>query len=133
MISRSDLEWRFERIDQLLDTIQRSEDHLDRLLYSTPPRDTVPISVVPLPPLSKVETSAPISERSEAELADDVALRIKQARHEQGWRQKDLAAATGIARPNIARLESGRRMPKISTLHKISQALGIPVETLLGR
>ena len=39
---------------------------------------------------------------------------------------------TGIARPNIARLESGRRMPKLTTLHKLGQALGIPVEELLG-
>ena len=126
MMSRAALEMRFERIDLLLETISSCETHLDPLLLVRETAEDIPVSV--MPPPSSESTAA----RSESELADEVAARIRQARTQRGWRQKDLAEATGIARPNIARLESGRRMPKVSTLHKISGALGIPVETLLG-
>lgn len=126
MMPRDQLEARFERIDQLLDTISSCEAYLDPLLITKESSSEIPISVVPTP------LSSSLTERTESELAVEVATRIKRARMQRGWRQKDLADATGIARPNIARLESGHRMPKISTLHKISGALGISVEMLLG-
>ncbi len=127
-MSRPDLAARFDQIDRLLETIFSCESSLDSLLLVKGTDSEIPISVIPLP---EKPSSTPVKKRSEVELAYDVSSRIKRERARRGWRQKDLAEATGIARPNIARLESGRRMPKISTLHKIGQALGIPVEELL--
>jgi ribosome-binding protein aMBF1 (putative translation factor) len=123
------LEERFEGLDALLDSIAACEADLDPLLL--PPEDET-VSVLSAVATASAVSAPPELDRSAADLADGVAVRIKLERQKRGWRQKDLAAVTGIARPNIARLESGRRMPKLTTLHKLGQALGIPVEELLG-
>ena len=125
MISPSQLQGRFKRIEGLLDAIDGAEAELDVLLGVS---KTPSLISVPPPPPPKPQKTVP---RSEGELAKLLAERIASERRARGWRQQDLADATGIARPNIARLESGRRMPKISTLHRIAQALSIPVEELM--
>ena len=124
MISPSQWKERFERIDGLLRAIDGAEAELDRLLACA---DRPSMVSIPPPPPKPGQTVL----RSERELAKLLADKIASERRAHGWRQQDLADATGIARPNIARLESGRRMPKISTLHRIAQALSIPVEELM--
>lgn len=47
------------------------------------------------------------------------------ARAERGWTQADLARAIGVQQPAVARLESGDRDPKLSTMVAVCQALGI--------
>jgi ribosome-binding protein aMBF1 (putative translation factor) len=130
LTSRRELDTHFDRIDRILDTIRTCEALLDELMLSEEEREAVECVAV-IPPYPAVSVSMALN-RPEAALATDVATRIKAERKRKGWRQRDLSEATGIARPNIARLESGRRMPKITTLHKISKALGISVETLIG-
>jgi DNA-binding XRE family transcriptional regulator len=125
VISPTQLQDRFEKIEGLLDTISATEAELDALLGAA---GTPSLVTIPPPPSPK---SGKISPRSEEELAAFLAGRITAKRRARGWRQQDLADATGIARPNIARLESGRRMPKVSTLHRIAQALEIAVEELM--
>lgn len=53
-----------------------------------------------------------------------IATVIK-ARAERGWTQADLARAVGVQQPAIAKLESGDRDPKLSTMVAVCQALGI--------
>ncbi len=65
-------------------------------------------------------------------LAHSVAQQVKLARSRKGWRQEDLARLTGIARPNIARLEAGRFLPKLATLSIVADALGIELKTLIS-
>ena len=125
---RHTLDTHFAKVDEMLETIRACEAVLDALLLTPDdPANFVSVSVMP-PPSPVPPSPAP----SEIVLEEAVADRIRNARKAKGWRQKDLAEATGIARPNIARLESGRRMPKITTLHRIGQALGVSVEALLG-
>ena len=70
-------------------------------------------------------------EDPDATLAWVVAERVRKYRVESGWRQEDLADRTGIARPNIARLERGRHLPTLSTLRRIAEALGVSLPGLL--
>ena len=52
------------------------------------------------------------------------------ARHHRGWTQRDLAAASGVAQPVIARFECGDSDPKITTLNKLAAALGFEYRLL---
>lgn len=54
-------------------------------------------------------------------------LPIVQARRARGWTQRDLAAASGVQQPVIARLEAGDTDPKLSTLTKLLHALGLRI------
>jgi transcriptional regulator with XRE-family HTH domain len=54
-----------------------------------------------------------------ATIADQVSAR----RRELGLSQLDLAALTGTTQSAIARLESGKRPPRIDTLLRIASAL----------
>ena len=50
--------------------------------------------------------------------------RIRMLREEKGISQRQLAALTGIKQPAIARLESGRSVPNITTMNKLLAPLG---------
>lgn len=75
-------------------------------------------------PLAEAHDTVPV-------LEGVVPSRIKELRQMRGLRQADLAARTGIARPNIARLESRGRLPSLATLIRIAAALGVTVDDLL--
>ena len=49
-------------------------------------------------------------------------------RHRQGMTQQDLSDLTGILPPNLARLESGTRVPTLVVLEKYASALGMHIE-----
>lgn len=60
-----------------------------------------------------------------------IGQKVRAARERKGWRQEDLAQETGIARPNIARLEKGGQIPKVTTLRRVAAALGLELAVLL--
>lgn len=62
----------------------------------------------------------------------DVAMRIKHLRKKRGMSQAALAAAAGISRTYLARLETSRQDPTLSTLEKIAKALKVKTGKLLG-
>ena len=53
-----------------------------------------------------------------------IGARIAELRKAKGMTQKDLAEATGLIQPNIARIENGRYSTSLDTLAKIAEALG---------
>lgn len=53
-----------------------------------------------------------------------IGCRIQELRFEAGMTQKDLADATGLLQPNIARIETGRYGITIDLLSRIAEALG---------
>lgn len=61
-----------------------------------------------------------------------VGERIRAARKKAGLTQKELGEQCGIAEPTIRRYELGKLNPKIETLRKIAEPLGIPVYQLYG-
>ena len=60
-----------------------------------------------------------------------LAMRLKALRKERGWKQPDLAKKSGLSPGYIARLETGRHDPKLSTLVKLAKALDVSVSKLL--
>jgi transcriptional regulator with XRE-family HTH domain len=61
-----------------------------------------------------------------------LAVKLKALRKERGWTQPDLAKKAALSPGYIARLETGRHDPKLSTLVKLAKALGVSVMELLG-
>ena len=61
----------------------------------------------------------------------NIAMRIKILRERQKISQEELAARSGISRGYLARLETGRHDPTITTLEKLAKALKVPVGKLL--
>jgi transcriptional regulator with XRE-family HTH domain len=59
-------------------------------------------------------------------------MRIKQLRKKRKMSQAALAEAAGISRTYLARLETFRHDPTLSTLEKLAKALGVPIARLLG-
>ncbi len=55
---------------------------------------------------------------------------LLQARRRAGLSQRQLAAATGVAQPTIARIERGAEVPRVDTLDRLLRACGEALEAL---
>jgi DNA-binding XRE family transcriptional regulator len=64
--------------------------------------------------------------------ATTVGARVRALRLAQGRTAMEVAAASGMARSNFARLEAGRHEPRLATLRRVAEALGVPPDALLG-
>ena len=64
-------------------------------------------------------------EYERTKLANDVAIKVLRYRTDHGLSQRDLARVMGMQQPHIARLESGEHEPSLSTLARLSSALGL--------
>lgn len=53
-----------------------------------------------------------------------LAVAMARLREQRGMSQRDLARATGIKQPQIARLEKGNHLPTVDTLWRLLSALG---------
>ena len=58
--------------------------------------------------------------------------RIRVLRKAKGWTQDDLAEATNIHRVTIAQYESGKVIPKSTSLKRLADALEVDAGYLLG-
>ncbi len=58
-------------------------------------------------------------------------MRLKKFRAAQGLTQEGLAAKAGISRVYIARLETGKQDPTLTTLKKLAKALKVTVGELV--
>ncbi len=74
-----------------------------------------------------MESSAAIT----AALAD-VGPRLRRARAQRDVTLTELAAATGISKSTLSRLESGQRKPSLELLLPIAAAHQIPLDELVG-
>lgn len=68
--------------------------------------------------------------------AQTVGATIRRLREQRGWSMGQFAAAIGWegkgARSNVDRLEKGKINPRLDTLEKIAQALGVNMADLLS-
>ena len=60
-----------------------------------------------------------------------LATRIKELRKARGMIQPALAKRSGLSGGYLARLETRRHDPRLSTLAKLAKGLGVPVTDLL--
>jgi len=58
-------------------------------------------------------------------------MKLKRCRTDQGLSQQALAEKIGVSREYIARLETGKHDPPLSTLEKLAKALGVKIAKLL--
>lgn len=58
-------------------------------------------------------------------------MRLKQLRADQGMTQETLAKKAGISRVYVARLETGKQDPTLTTLKKLAKALKVKVAELV--
>ena len=61
-----------------------------------------------------------------------IGEKIKAKRLEKGLTQKALGELAGIAEPTIRRYEAGKLNPKIETISKIANGLGVTPAELIG-
>lgn len=62
-----------------------------------------------------------------------VGARIRALREASGLSQGALSLRTGIHRPIVSRLESGRWLPQLATLDRLAEALDVPIAAFLPR
>lgn len=67
-----------------------------------------------------------------SQLQIKIGERIRVIRESKGITQQDLAAACNFEKSNMSRIEAGRTNPTISTLYKLSQALGVTISELVN-
>ncbi len=71
-------------------------------------------------------------ERSISTALAEVGPRLQRARALRGVTLTELAAATGISKSTLSRLETGQRKPSLELLLPIAQAHRIPLDELVG-
>ena len=58
--------------------------------------------------------------------------KLKKARNDTGFTQREVAKETGIPQPTIARFETGLRMPSVEQLAILADFYLVSVDWLLG-
>lgn len=61
-----------------------------------------------------------------------LGVEIARLRRERRWSIDRLAEGSGVHRKTIIEVESGRVAAKISTLHAVAHALGVPLTELVA-
>jgi transcriptional regulator with XRE-family HTH domain len=61
-----------------------------------------------------------------------LGMKVRALRDRRAMTQEVLAKKAGISRGYLARVETGRHEPTLTTLRKLAKALGVPVSELLA-
>jgi transcriptional regulator with XRE-family HTH domain len=61
----------------------------------------------------------------------EMASRLRKLREQRGLTQAQLAAAAGLSRQYVARLERAMQDPRLSILEKLARALRVKVSRLI--
>jgi transcriptional regulator with XRE-family HTH domain len=73
-----------------------------------------------------------MKEPAEERLKKKFGNRLRELRNEKGLSQEALAFACGLDRTYIGGIERGERNPSLINIHKIADALGVPVKELFN-
>ena len=65
-------------------------------------------------------------------MSNEIGSRIKETRLKLGLKQKELAEKIGVSESRISQYENGSQNPRINTLIKLSEALGVSLKSLCG-
>jgi len=61
-----------------------------------------------------------------------LAENVKRLLNSYGWRQKDLAEATGILPTNLSKTLNGKHSPSLDQIENIAESLGVEVRDLFA-
>ena len=67
---------------------------------------------------------------SETDIRNCLAARLSLLRGKKGWTQRELAERSQVPRTYLADMEGGRRNPRIGTVLRVANALGVPLYQL---
>lgn len=70
--------------------------------------------------------------RLEKDVAARIGRRLRELRQEKGLTAYEVARRSGIHRPNISRMESGKHVPTVDTLDRLARALGVSLAVLVS-
>ncbi len=59
-------------------------------------------------------------------------MKFKDIRKSKGLTQKELASRLGTSQQNLSQYENGKRIPKLSTMRKMSLALQVPLSEIMS-
>ena len=65
-------------------------------------------------------------------MTNEIGNKIREARLQAGLKQKELAQKIGVSESRISQYEKGSQNPRIGTLIKLADALGISLKSLCG-
>lgn len=71
-------------------------------------------------------------ERAIADALDQVGPRLQKLRKQRGITLTSLAAATGISKSTLSRLETGQRRPSLEVLLPLAHTYRVPLDDLVG-
>ncbi len=69
-------------------------------------------------------------EASESRYLAAFGKRVAEVRRDKGFTQESLAEKAGVTALTISYIEQGRQWPRIATLYKIANSLGVAVQEL---
>ncbi len=72
-----------------------------------------------------------MTDEQDTQLLTDVGRRLRSARDARGLKLHELARLSGVSAPALSLIETGKRDPRLTTLHKIAAALRLPLRGLL--
>lgn len=70
-------------------------------------------------------------DRRQQDICVRFGTRIRRLRERLGWDQADLAAASGVSRETISRIENGRTQPNLRTQEYLAQSFGLSMAQLM--
>lgn len=73
-----------------------------------------------------------MTETSIADTLELVGPRLRRIRSQRGATLTEVAAATGISKSTLSRLESGQRRPSLELLLPLAQTYRVPLDELVG-
>ncbi len=76
----------------------------------------------------KQQDTTIVIEQTKKEIKNNIIEQFVTLRKAKKLTQEDIAVRTGIARSNIARIESGKYMPTIEVLTKLALALDMKLD-----
>jgi len=68
--------------------------------------------------------------KREDKIVRNLAVAIRDLRHQKGWSQERLAEEAGMHRTYLGGIETARRNPSLRNIIRIAIALGVPVKEL---
>lgn len=74
-----------------------------------------------------------VSYRLQTEEVRKIKSKLAEIRKSKGMTQRKLSYLSGVHRVSIARYETGRVSPTVRVLEKLADALGVPIDEIIGR
>ena len=70
--------------------------------------------------------------RPKTDVPPDVASNLRRIRHDRGYSLENLAKLSGVSRAMLGQIETGKSVPTVTLIWKVSKALGVPATTLIA-